>query len=268
MRFATVVFKTAPVVVALMLLIGCGVLTGATPTVAPTMRVIASPAPPTATAVRPTAPPEPTAAPEPTPRSITYSALFTDGLVFYENPTEGFAIVLPDTWQQIELDREMFEASLKSVMDQNPQLAAVSGGSLCCQMASGLKFYAADRGSDSDQACPCAATINIVRMDLKMAISLDEVVPALVSGLEQTVDTIGPVAQRRVQLSAGDAEEVRYAAELRHPDGKKVISAVTQYLIVKGRDIYIVSLNTTKEHEERYFPIFEAIGKSFRFVER
>jgi hypothetical protein len=135
-------------------------------------------------------------------------------------------------------------------------------------MAAGIKFYAADRGSDSDQACPCAATINIIRLDLKMVLSLDEVVPALVSGLEQTVDTIGPVAQRRIQLSAGDAVEVRYAAELQHQGGKKVTSVVVQYLVVKGRDIYIVSLNTTKEHQERYTLIFEAIGKSFRFVER
>ncbi|HET9222424.1 MAG TPA: hypothetical protein VFO07_07970, partial [Roseiflexaceae bacterium] len=110
MRFATVVFKTATAIVALASLVGCGVPTAETPTVAPTARVIASPAPPSATLIQPTVPPEPTAAPDPTLRSITYSALFTDGLIFYENPTEGFAIVLPDTWQQIEVDRETFEA--------------------------------------------------------------------------------------------------------------------------------------------------------------
>src|SRR5262245_11180191 len=137
MRFARAALKAATVFVVLALLTSCGVLTAATPTVVPTARVIASPAPPTATVVQPPATPESTVTPEPTPRSITYSALFTDGLIFYENPTEGFAIVLPDTWQQIELDRETFEASLKSVMEQNPQLAAVTGGSLCCQMASG-----------------------------------------------------------------------------------------------------------------------------------
>jgi hypothetical protein len=40
----------------------------------------------------------------------------------------------------------------------------------------------------------------------------------------------------------------------------------TQYMIIKGKDLYMLTFSTTTDQAEKYAPTFEKIAQSFRWV--
>jgi hypothetical protein len=47
-------------------------------------------------------------------------------------------------------------------------------------------------------------------------------------------------------------------------DGSTTLSAITQYLLVKDTDAYVIGFSTIPEQNDHYAPIFEKSAQSFR----
>ncbi len=73
-----------------------------------------------------------------------------------------------------------------------------------------------------------------------------------------------PPSRRRVDLPAGEAEEVTYSAEMNLPAGAAQPLTFMQYVLVERQFAYIITLTTKAELAEKYTPIFQQIGQNFR----
>jgi hypothetical protein len=49
--------------------------------------------------------------------------------------------------------------------------------------------------------------------------------------------------------------------------GQAVTTATTQYVMLAGKTVYVITLTTRDDLAEQYRPIFEEIGQSFRLIQ-
>lgn len=228
-------YQTVCIVTLLLLLIGCG----------------GSKDKPTPTPVPPTAAPIPTLEPDWT---------------LYEKPEYGFAIALPPRWEQIDMDAQTLEASLEMLGDENPEMATLLSGQASSLVISGIKFFGFDVSVEA-VSTGFATNVNVLSQPLGMEMSLDVFTQVTVAQLENMELVKGRVSQRRVNLSTGEAVELKYRMEMQVPYGGTVTIAVTQYAFIRGEDAYVITLGTTEDQVETYAPLFEKIAQSFRLLD-
>jgi hypothetical protein len=188
------------------------------------------------------------------------------GWTLFENLAEGFAVALPPTWEEIALDQKTLEASLKVIKEQNPQIAAMLEGQVYDLIAFGCKFFGLDLAPEAT-ATGFATNVNILKQSLGAEVSLDFYVQVNVGQLEKMANVVKPVSHRRVNLVAGEGEELQYRMNMALPTGETIAVSITQYAVIKGQDAYVVTLATTADQAERYAPIFEKIGQSFQWTD-
>jgi hypothetical protein len=183
------------------------------------------------------------------------------GWPLYEVPAEGFALALPPDWRRIDMDPKTFEASFNGVLAQNPQLGAMLGN-LRQQMASGVKFFGLD---EATFGTGFATNVNVVRVPLPPGGNLDAAVADTVKQLEGLPNVVKPVTRERLP-AAGGRERLRFKMTMNVPTGRSATLAVTQYLAVRDKDGYAVTLTTVADQEAKYAATFEKVGQSFRFT--
>ena len=67
-------------------------------------------------------------------------------------------------------------------------------------------------------------------------------------------------------MTTGDRERFRYRTSMTLPSGQKATLAITQFVLMKDKDGYVVTLTTLPENEAKYAPTFDKIGESFRLT--
>ncbi|MBI3329559.1 MAG: DUF4124 domain-containing protein [Nitrospinae bacterium] len=190
------------------------------------------------------------------------------GWTFYQKPAEGFSIALPSTWKQLEMTAQPLDATLKAVAEKNPRLIPLLewqarylvafGGKLS---GSGGKFIGFDPAPGPTVA-GYAAHIHAFKVPLSEQMPLNLLVQLVMNHLENRVDVAKPISHRRVNLTGSEGEKVQYRVSGSTDPAPAM--AITQFLLSKGQDVYTVTLTTTADQAEKYAPIFEKIGQSFR----
>jgi len=193
------------------------------------------------------------------------------GWTRYQQPTEGFAMALPSTWKQLETPSQTLDETLKAVAEKHPQLAPLLewqarylvafGGKLS---GSGGKFIGFDVAPGTTTA-GYAAHIHIFKVPLPEQMPLHLLVQLALNHLQNRADVVKPIAHRRMTLTAGEGEKLQYRVSGSSEPVQTL--AITQFLLSKGKDAYTVTLTTTADQAEKYAPIFEKIGQSFRVAQ-
>ena len=259
-----------------LLLMGCGlpeamlVPPTATPTPIPPTDT-PTPVPPTATPtpVPPTATPTATPTPVPPTKTLmptTITKTLETGWILYQKPTAGFAIALPPTWEQVDLDAENVDTIMDAVGETNPELATLLKGQGRSLIASGFKFWGFDLTPEAAKA-GFLTNVNVLKQPLTIKASLDFYVQATLTQLESLSNVIKPISHQRVKLAGSDAEEMRYQMKVAGITGKTVTAAATQYLLIREKDVYVITFVTVPEQVKKYAPIFEKIAQSFELAE-
>lgn len=251
--------------------------TNTPPIATPTVRAAATSTPRAATTVasstarptntaRPANTPTPAAGAKATSTAAPASASTVDpSWTVYEKPDIGFSVALPPSWKQIDMDPATLDASLKVVKEQNPEMAAALEGQARNLVLSGIKFFGFDLAPESTSA-GFATNISVLKQSSPAAVALDVYVQANVGQLENLSNVTKPVNHRRARLAAGEAEELRYTMNVNASAGQSMSLRLTQYLLVKGKDAYVITLTTTAEQGDKYAPTFEKIGQSFKLT--
>jgi hypothetical protein len=164
------------------------------------------------------------------------------------------------------MDPQTLEASLDAVKEQNPEMASMLEGQARTLVTSGIKFFGFDLSPEAT-AAGFATNVNVFKQSLGAEASLDFYVQLNVGQLENIPNVVEPISHQRVNIAAGEAEQMRYGMEMAAPDGQTVTMALTQYLVVEGKDAYVITLTTRADWAEKYAPIFEQIGQSFRLIQ-
>jgi hypothetical protein len=184
------------------------------------------------------------------------------GWPVYEVKTGGFAISLPPSWRQIEMDPATFDAKFKEVAKLNPELESMREN-LKSQVLAGLKFFAFDPASSTTGF---ATNINIVRLPLPPGASLDSIVSEIVRLLETLPGFVKPLDHERLQSPSGERDRFRYKRSMAVPGRGTLTLALTQFALAHGSEYVVVTMTTLGERDHEYASDFDKIGRSFRFT--
>lgn len=154
----------------------------------------------------------------------------------HEEPEEGYEIILPSTWRVVTEEEEQ------------------PGGGVT------LIFYAVDPVS-STRVLDCDGSFSIMKVSFPQEVSLAMYANEAVKDLEADPTTVKPVSIKQVELLAGEAVEFTYTKNYPHRTGPVIF---IQYAIIKDKELYVLTSETTPELIEKYKPVFEKMAQSFQ----
>jgi len=234
-----------------------------TETPTPTATLTATPTP--TSTPSPTRTPRPTFTPTATPARKTLTSILSSGWILYEKPTEGYALALPPSWEQIDLHPEAIEDILDAFGKLNPEIGDLLEEQIHSQMAAGLGFLAVDLDPAGVKA-GFPTNCNIFKQQLNIKASLNFYVQTTIPQLESLSNIAGPVTHRRVQVAGFEAEEFEYQLSMSTATKKTVRIAVTQFLVIRDRDMYVISFSTLADQSQKHAPVIDKIIQSFKLI--
>jgi hypothetical protein len=201
----------------------------------------------------------PTGGPTPTPTpTLAPTSVLGSGWVVRERPSDGFAIAIPSTWVEVNLDAETLDAALAPVRACCPDmdLTAWAGQTPGELRNKGMKLFAVD--PDSDPEAQYYGIVSVVRTTLGAGWNLDMALEAVLPGYEG--DEV-EVTHRRVTLPAGEAEAIQIAESGEHP------LLTTKYLILRGDVFWFITMACEAAYAEGYAEVLETIPQTFRWID-
>lgn len=218
--------------------------------------------------MRPSPSPQPplTATALPTHTPPAGQAKIEEGWTEYSLPDDGFAVALPQTWRKVDAGTD---DSLAPAYIAQAEHGLVPASNLQVRddslRSSDVRFLALDTAPES-VASGFMTNLNVLHRSLVGNISLAEFGAGNVRELEKVKRVIKPVQVQVVQLPAGQALRLRYELELSSGDAQAPRASLTQFLLINGQEGYVLTFATTPALLEKYKPIFEQIGSSFRWL--
>lgn len=184
-----------------------------------------------------------------------------NGTVAYTNDEVGFSITLPADWKTVEASNEAF-AQMRSTVGMDDVLTDDYVQAL---LASGLQLYALNEAAPSlDSNVPIS--IQIIRRDAPASLSLDEYVADTTKQLEDILELTSPLEQSTVMLGEDEAVQLRYAMETQTAVGTKEEVHNTQYYLINGSDLYIITLEMGQDLVDDYLVVGETAVETFQIT--
>lgn len=185
--------------------------------------------------------------------------------ILYEKQKEGFEIALPPSWRQIIMDPITRETAIKTAKEKFPQMATLAEDIGTDRLLSESGFYAIEAAPDATLGDGSSAKINIIKVPLETSIPLDVLVQANIREMEKIPEIEKPILTRRVNLTAGEAVEIRHRMRINF-SGQTMTESSTLYAFIRGENVYLITLGTGDKNAEKYALTFDRIANSFRFT--
>ncbi len=220
-----------------------------TPTPTPTPTFTPTPTPtPTFT---PT--PEPTAQPISTSKPTPVALPLKEGWLEYA--TAEFRIALPERWQVVDVGREGIEAILALVKNLNTDWAKNINQMISAEaMQEALRLWA----MDTEPAGVGYATANITHQQQPFAMRIGPLLAQLESAYKQFgIEVVS--TESGLEINGLEAGRI----VLRATVGPFAVKQ-NQYLYVRGKDLWMLTLAVDETVWESYEPTFVEIAESFR----
>ena len=202
-----------------------------------------------------------TSSPVPPTATQTLSSTLATGWILYEKPIDGFAIALPPAWKQIDMDLQTIDAMIKFYKETDPQMADLMEKSRS-SVSAGLKFMAFDLAPGS-RTKNYLTNVTVEKSRLQAEISLNVYVQIVAGQMENMASVVKPISHRRVTFAGGEAEQLQYDVVFKLV-AETVKIHITQYVVIQGKDIYVLSLAVQADQSYKYTSTFEKIAQSFR----
>jgi hypothetical protein len=159
-----------------------------------------------------------------------------EGWVWAEETEDGFAIGLPQGWEESQFD-----------------------------LGETIKFQAID-ASDAASALEFVPNLNIIAQPLPLTLSLDDYVQANLSQLDVQVEGVTALSHERITLPVGPTERIEYIFDL--GEGEQVFRiSVLQFVFIDDGTGYVVTFETKPRQMDEYRPTFEEMAATFRFTD-
>lgn len=209
--------------------------------------------------------PQPTTAPTVAPTATSVPAS-TEGWTRYEVPDERFAIALPPTWGNVDMNPAKFQESLNAVQQKYPDVADLVQGEAVALINAGVSFFGFDPTSEALKAGG-ATDASVQRQRMGPGATLEQIQGLVLNQLQNTESVQQPVAIQTTDLAGGgQALEVSFRANVTDRNGNPLELQIFQYLALNKADLYVVTLSTNADLAGRYAPIFRGIGTSLAFI--
>jgi hypothetical protein len=200
-----------------------------------------------------------------TPAPTSVVVVVPNGWNEYAMPENGLALSVPISWQRLPVKVQELDAALATIRQSNPELAQELGDNAPALLASGVKFWAFDLSTESQQAA-FATNVTVTRTSLPNAISFETFVSVNLNQLHGLSMRNSDIVNERTTLAGQAAERVRYLVTLTPEAGEPLTAAITQYLVLNGRNAYVITYATRADLQDKYRAVFEQSAASLRFI--
>ena len=212
--------------------------------------LVSTPIPTNTSTPRATKTPKPTNTPEATP---------TPEWALIEVPSSNFAVSLPSSWTQLDLDPATLDQELQRVKDENPAFGGKLEEQVTSLVSSGAVFF----GVDPKPGNAFPANISVLKMDLGVEVPVRDAVDATAAGIEAGGMAASTVEVEIVDTIEGEAGVMRYTMKTTNNGVENEVHTV-QMLYVDGPTLYLVMMMCATDQADQYDGIFDDMIYSFR----
>ncbi len=191
----------------------------------------------------------------------TVSTTAENDTVAYTDDEAGFSITLPAGWTIAEGSNEAV-AQMRSTVGVDNVLTDAYVQAL---LASGLQLYALN-GAAPSLGSDVPVSIQIIRRDAPTSLSLDEYVADTTKQLEDILELTSPLEQSTVMLGDDEAVQLRYTKQAQTAAGSKAEVHNTQYYLMNGSDLYIITLEMEQGLVDDYLVVGETAVETFQLT--
>jgi hypothetical protein len=199
----------------------------------------------------------------PVPTSVV--VVVPNGWSEFAMPENGFALSVPVSWQRLPVKQQELSAALAAIQESSPEIAQALGENAPTLLANGVRFWAFDMGAAYAES-QFATNVTVTRQTFSNPVSFDTFVAVNLSQLRSVSSRNSDIVNERISLAGQPAERVRYLLTLNRESGEPMTAAITQYLVLDGRNAYVLTYATRTDQTETYRPIFEQSAASLRFL--
>lgn len=202
-----------------------------------------------------------------TPVPTSVIVVVPNGWTEYTMPENGFALSVPTTWQRMPVQNQELQAALDTIRQSNPELAQALGQNAPTLIANGVKFWAFDLNPTTQQA-GFATNVTMTRQTLPNTVSFDTFVSINLNQLNALTTRNSNIVNERITLAGQPADRVRYLVTLNRESDSPLTAAITQYLVLNGKDAYVLTYATRTDLSDTYRSVFDQSAASLRFIGR
>ncbi|WP_420632331.1 hypothetical protein [Candidatus Leptofilum sp.] len=178
------------------------------------------------------------------------------------NSEAGFSITLPDNWTSVEPSAAAF-AQIGDTVGQGEALAHLTDAYVQALLASGLEIYALNEDDASlNSAVP--VSIQIIRRDAPVSLTLAELVNETAVQLESILDLTTNLEQAPVTLSGSEAIQLRYTMQAQTAVGGSAEVHNTQYYLINNSALYIITIEMARGLVSDYLMEVETAVETFQ----
>jgi len=182
-------------------------------------------------------------------------------MAVYSDEEAGFSITLPSDWVVVEASTEAF-AQMRSAVNVDDVLTDEYVQAL---INSGLQLYVLNENTTSLNS-EMPVSITIIRRDAPTSMSLDEYVTNTATQLEDILALTTPLEQSSVMLGDDEATQLRYAMQTQTAVGTKAEVHNTQYYLINGSDLYLITLEMGQDLVDDYLVVGETAVETFQLT--
>jgi hypothetical protein len=221
----------------------------------------------TASSQAPTSSPSPTASPTATPTFAGPTPTFTQTPSPAPSPTtivspDGYTLALPASWVALPVTGGDITALLSLLGQAQPGVANLIKSYLDVTGAK-VSLVGLDPAGTAAGGLPAGAIVLLQPNPL--GLSLDFLGGVVGVALGRVPGLVGGVQKEKVQIASGEAIRFTFDVGASGASGAPVTGRLVQYLVVRGRQGYIITFTTSSDHIARDGPLFDAIIASLTF---
>lgn len=207
---------------------------------------------------RPTITPTASAGPGPATRTLA------DSSTELTDPEPGYSLVLPPGWIVLILGAEATQSILDAAGEVNPELAWMFEG-FGADIAQGMRFMAVDPNAGTDTAS-YPPTISLVTLD-NLRIPLALLLETTAQSLETLIPGADVLSQEIVpDLNGQPAARIEMLLDVTTLDRAQVTARTTLIMLVSGRRLLELTLQSEQSRYPVYEPVFEQVIQSLTLL--
>ncbi|MAT98987.1 MAG: hypothetical protein CL608_17725 [Anaerolineaceae bacterium] len=182
--------------------------------------------------------------------------------VTYTDDEAGFSIALPASWTTVEASTEAF-TEMRRAVGEDESFTFLTDEYVQALLESGLQLYALHEETAS-LTSELPVSLKIIRRDAPTSMSLDEYVTSTATQFESILELTMPIEQSTVMLGGDEAIQLRYAMQTQTAVGTKAEVHNTQYYLINGSDLYIITLEMGQDLVDDYLVVGETAVETFQ----
>lgn len=209
-------------------------------------------------------PASPTASPPPATATDAGAAL-PDGWVRLVIEDEGFAMGAPASWTDISADTLADTGVFEEIAGADPNLAALMDQVASAIESGSIALFVFDPG-ELTQESGFAANVNVLVNARGATTSAADLAEQGRAEIEGANIASGPVTATTTDLPVGETAVLRYEWSVPSPTGGSHDVAVTQYLVRRDRDVFVVSMTSLASNVAEYQETWDQMAETFELL--